>query len=189
MAEVVRYYDMTLKEIEKGFEKSSAAVGMAVKRMLERNPDHQDWKYIDENTRKVKIKAEGVEWLAENYFIIPYEVNVIDPDKIRLEEENKHLKQLLEAMKEQYQDKLILELEKQALKLNFERLLVEKDMEVSKNENERLNKALSESEIERKRAEGEAVLLDKKYQELEKEVEFLKNRGILDRIRNVMFKK
>ena len=137
----MQYTDMSLKEIQDTFQKSAAAVGMAVKRMIERT-GNDDWKYHE--GKKVMIKAEGVLWLAENYFITPFEISNIDPEKIRLEEENKHLKMLLEAMKEQYHDKLYLELEKQALKLNSERLLIEKDINTLTKENQELRDSSNE---------------------------------------------
>lgn len=137
--EFIQYTDMTIKEIKQAFQKSDAAVSMAIKRMLERNPEHPDWKYKDKNTNRVKIKAEGVMWLANNYFITPFEeVTAIDPEKIRLEEENKQIKKMLELLKEQYQEKLELELEKQALNLNSKQLLLERDINTLEIENKAL---------------------------------------------------
>lgn len=139
--EYMQYTDMSLKEIQETFQKSAAAVGMAVKRMIDRT-GNEDWKY--KNGKTVMIKAEGVLWLAENYFITPFEISNVDPEKIRLEEENKHLKLLLEAMKEQYQYKLSLELEKQALKLNSKRLLIERDINTLTEENKELRESSNE---------------------------------------------
>ena len=189
MAEFIQYQDMTLKEIEKSFEKSQAAVGMAVKRMMDRNPDHPEWKYVDEKTKKVMIAAEGVTWLAENYFITPFEVNVVDADKIRLEEQNKYLLEFIEKMGEQYQDKLNLELEKQALKFDSQRLLAEKDMETYKKENERLETALNDARDEAKTNRGVADSYKTKYDESQKEVEFLNNRGFWARVFNKKYEK
>lgn len=109
--------DMSTKEMCELFDKDITQITVAIARMVEKNPD-KEWKYKKNN--RVHVKADGIRWLSENYFKVPkYEVSG-DAEMVRLQTENEYLKKMmdqmqaqLDGMKEQYRERLQLELEKQ----------------------------------------------------------------------------
>lgn len=162
---------MTLKEIQKQFNKSEAAVGMAVKRMLDRNPDHQDWK-IKEG-RNTLIAPEGIEWL-KNYFI-GANLAVVDEEKTALQAEVEGLKAALNQfdgiftkLEDQYKDKLELALKLQRAEIaQNEQVLITQTNSLKK-ENERLEQAQEELKTQHK------IELDALSEETQKEIDQLK---------------
>ena len=59
-----KYTDMSLYDLRDYFNRSKAAIGMAVQRMEKRNPI--SYKYIKDGN--VMISKDGVKWLTEKYF-------------------------------------------------------------------------------------------------------------------------
>ena len=173
MSEIIQHTDTSIKDLQRVFGKSQAAVGMAVKRMLERNPDHPEWKYKKDKT--IMIAAAGVEWLANEYFITNYEVSTVDPEKIKLEEENKHLHLLLEKMGEQYRERLNLELKLQEANIRANNLILEYESNHLKEENQALKD--KEEELKKKAAEQEQHI-----KELEDRLEKANKAGLLKKI-------
>ena len=68
------------------FNRSKAAIGMAVQRMERRNSI--SFKYIKDG--KVMISKEGVKWLTENYFRKAY-LKDLELYKLTLQKEKKKL--------------------------------------------------------------------------------------------------
>ena len=60
------YYDMDIAQICQHFNKSRNTVDKAIAKLVKDNPD-KDWKYKNPITRRITIKAEGVERLS-TYF-------------------------------------------------------------------------------------------------------------------------
>ena len=60
------FYDMDISQICQHFSKSRNTVDKAVAKLVKDYPD-KDWKYKNPETRRITIKAEGVEKLS-NYF-------------------------------------------------------------------------------------------------------------------------
>ena len=60
------YYDMDIAQICQHFNKSRNTVDKAIAKLVKDNPD-KDWKYKNPATRRITIKAEGVERLS-TYF-------------------------------------------------------------------------------------------------------------------------
>lgn len=162
---------MTLKEIQKHFNKSEAAVGMAVKRMLDRNPEHQDWK-IKEG-RNTLIAPEGVKWL-ESYFITG-NLEVIDEEKIRLAAENEALKEalknfekILDRHDQQHKENLELQLRLQRAEIAQNEVLLLEQTNTLKKEKELLKQAQEELKTQHK------TELDALSEEKQKEINQLK---------------
>ena len=57
------YYDMDIAQICQHFNKSRNTVDKAIAKLVKDNPD-KDWKYKNPATRRITIKAEGVERLS-----------------------------------------------------------------------------------------------------------------------------
>ena len=80
------YNDISLYDMRKYFNRSKAAIGMAVQRMERRNSI--SFKYIKDG--KVMISKEGVKWLTENYFRKAY-LKDLELYKLTLQKEKKKL--------------------------------------------------------------------------------------------------
>lgn len=78
------YYDMSLYDLREYFNRTKAAIGMAVQRMERRNTI--SYKYIKDG--KVMISKEGVKWLTENYFRKAY-LKELELYKLNLQKEKK----------------------------------------------------------------------------------------------------
>ena len=78
------YYDMSLYDLREYFNRTKAAIGMAVQRMERRNTI--SYKYIKDG--KVMISKEGVKWLTENYFRKAY-LKELELYKLKLQKEKK----------------------------------------------------------------------------------------------------
>lgn len=81
-----KYKDMSLYDLRDYFDRSKAAIGMAVQRMEKRNS--VSYKYIKDG--KVMISKEGVKWLTENYFRKAY-LKELELYKLSLQKEKKKL--------------------------------------------------------------------------------------------------
>ena len=109
------YYDMDIAQICQHFNKTRNTVDKAVAKLVKDYPD-KDWKYKNPDTKRITIKAEGVEKLS-GYF--RKEKNEISTVEMELRFENEKLKAIIEEKEKSqamietlYQEKLMLELEK-----------------------------------------------------------------------------
>jgi|GEM_PF-3750538 len=158
------YQDMTLKEIQKSFNKTPQAVTNGVKRMIERT-GRNDWKI--KNGRSTIIKAAGVEWLA-NYFHLDMSLTTMDEEREHLRAEIKRLSDLLEQ--ERNNTKKLEE----TLKRGFE-------IELEANKKVFLLET-KEKDNQIKLLEDDKHFLETSNQRMEQEIEKLKNRNLFERI-------
>ena len=109
------FYDMDIAQICQHFSKSRNTVDKAIAKLVKDNPD-KDWKYQNPETRRITIKAEGVERLSTYFRKEKHEVSTVE---IELRYENEKLKAIIEEKEKAqekiellYQERLAIELEK-----------------------------------------------------------------------------
>ena len=73
--------DMTIKQLEKYFNRSNSSIKKAIRKMC--NSGFCDYKYFDNN--KVIISSEGVKWLCKNIFKQKY-LELLEKYKMELTE-------------------------------------------------------------------------------------------------------
>lgn len=109
------YYDMDIAQICQHFNKSRNTVDKAIAKLVKDNPD-KDWKYKNEATRRITIKAEGVERLSTYFRKEKHEISTVE---MELKFENEKLKAIIEEkekaqaqIEQLYQERLNIEIEK-----------------------------------------------------------------------------
>ena len=109
------YYDMDIAQICQHFNKSRNTVDKAIAKLVKDNPD-KDWKYKNPETKRITIKAEGVEKLSTYFRKEKHEVSAVE---MELRYENEKLKAIIEEkekaanqIEQLYKERLLLELEK-----------------------------------------------------------------------------
>lgn len=139
------YYDMDIAQICQHFNKSRNTVDKAIAKLVKDNPD-KDWKYKNPATRRITIKAEGVERLSTYFRKEKHELSTVE---MELRFENEKLKAIIEEkekaqaqIEQLYQEKLKLEIEKS--KQTFLLETQTKDEKISELESE--NQKLKEVE-------------------------------------------
>ncbi|MCF0107296.1 MAG: hypothetical protein HUJ53_11085 [Holdemanella sp.] len=155
------YYDMDVAQICQHFNKSRNTVDKAIAKLVKDFPD-KEWKYKNPDTKRITIKAEGVEQLSSYFRKEKHEISTVEMElkyeneKLRaiIEEKEKH-----EAVLEQlYNEKLLLELEK-----SRQTFLLE-----TQTKDDKISELESENQILKEKAEGR--------EELEKEIEEYKKK-------------
>lgn len=109
------YYDMDIATICQHFNKSRNTVDKAVAKLVKHYPD-KGWKYKNPETKRITIKAEGVEKLSTYFRKEKHEVSAVETE-LRLE--NEKLNAILQEKEKTianlevlYNERLKLELEK-----------------------------------------------------------------------------
>lgn len=109
------YYDMEIADICQHFSKSRNTVDKAVAKLVKDYPD-AGYKYKNPETRRITIKAEGVEKLSKYFRKKKNEISTLE---VELRYENEKLKAILEEkektekqIEQLYKDRLASELEK-----------------------------------------------------------------------------
>lgn len=109
------YYDMDIATICQHFHKSRNTVDKAVAKLVKHYPD-KGWKYKNPETKRITIKAEGVEMLSTYFRKEKHEISAVETE-LRLE--NEKLKAILDEkdktianLEVLYNERLQLELEK-----------------------------------------------------------------------------
>ena len=109
------FYDMDIAQICQHFSKSRNTVDKAIAKLIKDNPD-KDWKYKNPETRRITIKAEGVERLSKYFRKEKHEISTVE---MELRFENEKLKAIIEEKEKAqeqiealYQERLALEIEK-----------------------------------------------------------------------------
>lgn len=109
------YYDMDISQICQHFNKSRNTVDKAVAKLIKNYPN-EGWKYKNPETRRITIKAEGVEKLSTYFRKEKQEISTVETE-LRLE--NEKLNAILEEKEKTianleilYNERLKLELEK-----------------------------------------------------------------------------
>ena len=109
------FYDMEIAQICQHFSKSRNTVDKAVAKLVKDFPD-AGYKYKNPETRRITIKAEGVEKLSKYFRKEKHEISTAE---VELRYENEKLKAILEEkekaalqIEELYKQRLAAELEK-----------------------------------------------------------------------------
>ena len=157
------YYDMDIAQICQHFNKSRNTVDKAIAKLVKDNPD-KDWKYKNPATRRITIKAEGVERLSTYFRKEKHELSTVE---MELRFENEKLKAIIEEkekaqaqIEQLYQEKLKLEIEKSKQTFLLETQTKDEKISELESENQKLkeveelyNKNKEEIEISSKKEE------------------------------------
>lgn len=150
------FYDMDISQICQHFNKSRNTVDKAVAKLVKDYPD-KDWKYKNPETRRITIKAEGVEKLSTYFRKEKHEVSTVE---IELRYENEKLKAIIEEkeksqqkIEELYKERLALELEKNRQTFLIEQQSKEEMIQQLESENQILKD--ENADLERVRKENE----------------------------------
>ena len=92
------FYDMDIAQICQHFSKSRNTVDKAIAKLVKDNPD-KDWKYKNPETRRITIKAEGVEHLSKYFRKEKHEISTVE---MELRYENEKLKAIIEEKSKNY---------------------------------------------------------------------------------------
>lgn len=183
------FYDMDIAQICQHFSKSRNTVDKAVAKLIKDYPD-KNWKYKNPETKRITIKAEGVEKLSTYFRKEKHEVSTVE---MELRFENEKLQAILEekektitAMEHLYQEKLRLELEKSRQTFLLESknqadriTALESEKSALESENQKIKedsvKTLEEKEKSLKEQSDRITDLESLKQELESENQKLKS--------------
>ncbi len=169
------FYDMDIAQICQHFNKSRNTVDKAVAKLVKDFPD-MDWKYKNPETKRITIKAEGVEQLSTYFRKEKHEISTVE---MELRFENEKLQALLEEkqksfekIEELYQQKLLLEIEKSKHTFLLENKTKEEEISKLQSENDNLKSEIDSKNDEIKQKDIE---IEEKEQ-LKKELEELKKK-------------
>lgn len=159
------FYDMDIAQICQHFSKSRNTVDKAIAKLVKDNPD-KDWKYKNPETRRITIKAEGVEHLSKYFRKEKHEISTVE---MELRYENEKLKAIIEEkekaqekIEELYKERLALEIEK-----NKQTFLLE-----NQTKDEKIQKLQHENEVLREEAESVEQMQQKIEDYKKKEEEY-----------------
>ena len=71
------YYDMDVAQICQHFNKSRNTVDKAIAKLVKDFPD-KEWKYKNPDTKRITIKAEGVEQLSSYFRKEKHEISTVE---------------------------------------------------------------------------------------------------------------
>ena len=150
------FYDMDISQICQHFSKSRNTVDKAVAKLVKDYPD-KDWKYKNPETRRITIKAEGVEKLSNYFRKEKHEVSTVE---MELRYENEKLKAIIEEkeksqqkIEQLYQERLSIELEKHQQTFLLEQKSKNETIEKLESENQMLKEENSSIESMKKEIE------------------------------------
>ena len=143
------FYDMDIAQICQHFNKSRNTVDKAIAKLVKDNPD-KDWKYKNPETRRITIKAEGVERLSTYFRKEKHEVSAVE---MELRYENEKLKAIIEEKEKAfsqietlYNQRLLLELENSKKTYLLETQTKDEKISELESENQKLKTQLSDTE-------------------------------------------
>lgn len=150
------FYDMDISQICQHFSKSRNTVDKAVAKLIKDYPD-KDWKYKNPETKRITIKAEGVEKLSNYFRKEKHEVSTVE---MELRYENEKLKAIIEEkeksqikIEELYKERLALELEKNRQTFLLEQQSKDDQIQKLQEENKSLKDEKDNLEIIKKEIE------------------------------------
>ncbi len=144
------FYDMDIAQICQHFSKSRNTVDKAVAKLVKDYPD-KDWKYKNPETKRITIKAEGIEKLSSYFRKEKHEISTVE---MELRYENEKLTAILEEkdkaiakMEFLYNERLKLELEKTKQTYLLEDSAKAQEIAELKSENQKLLSQLKNEDI------------------------------------------
>ncbi|WP_255200476.1 hypothetical protein [Faecalibaculum rodentium] len=168
------FYDMDIAQICQHFNKSRNTVDKAIAKLVKDNPD-KDWKYKNPETRRITIKAEGVERLSTYFRKEKHEVSAVE---MELRYENEKLKAIIEEKEKAfsqieslYNQRLLLELENSKKTYLLETQTKDEKISELESENQKLKTQLSDTES-----------ISSKYEELKKKEEEYNSKSFIYRL-------
>lgn len=177
------FYDMDIAQICQHFNKSRNTVDKAVAKLIKDYPD-MDWKYKNPETKRITIKAEGVEKLSGYFRKEKHEISTVE---MELRFENEKLLALLEEkeksyekIEELYQQKLMLEVEKSRQTFLLENKSKEEEISKLQAENNDLKSEISKKDEEL----SEKEQLEKELEELKKKEAEYNSKSFFHRLFN-----
>lgn len=161
------FYDMDIAQICQHFSKSRNTVDKAVAKLVKDYPD-KHWKYKNPETRRITIKAEGVEKLSTYFRKEKHEISTVEME-LRFENEKLHAilsekEKTIAALEHLYTEKLRLEIEKSQQTFLLEQKNKDEKIAELTSENQKLKDAQA---LEIQKKESEINLLNVKKSELE----------------------
>lgn len=182
------YYDMEIAEICEMFSKSRNTVDKAVAKLVKNYPD-AGYKYKNPKTRRITIKAEGVEKLSKYFRKEKHEVSPVETE---LRYENEKLKAVLEEkqksmdkIEELYKERLSLELEKSKQTFLLENQQKDDRISELESENQTLKDEKEKLENEKKDLEeksGQMESLESELNELKRQKEEYNSKSFFYRL-------
>lgn len=182
------YYDMDIAQICQHFGKTRNTVDKAVAKLIKEYPD-AGWKYKNPETKRVTIKAEGVEKLSTYFRKEKHEISVTESE---LRYENEKLKAIIEEKEKAqekiemlYQERLRLEIEKNKQTFlieqkNKEEIIQQKDEKIESLELEA--KVLKEKNVELLEEAEQKAALEKELEELKRKEEEYNSKSFFYRL-------
>lgn len=168
------YYDMDIAQICQHFNKSRNTVDKAIAKLIKDNPD-KDWKYKNPETKRITIKAEGVERLSGYFRKEKHEISTVE---MELRFENEKLKAIIEEKEKSqetiellYQERLKLEIEK-----NKQTFLLEQQTK-----NDRISELESENQKYKENLD-ELASIKSQLEEYKKKEEEYNNKSLFYRL-------
>lgn len=168
------YYDMDIATICQHFNKSRNTVDKAVAKLVRHYPD-KGWKYKNPETKRITIKAEGVEKLSTYFRKEKHEVSAVETE-LRMEIEK--LNALLEERNTQianlevlYAEKLKLELEKNTQTFLLEQKNKEEEIAQKETQIQEQTEQITTLESENQKLKEEQDLTNQMKTDLEAKVE------------------
>lgn len=167
------YYDMDIAQICQHFNKTRNTVDKAVSKLVKAFPD-KDWKYKNPVTKRITIKAEGVEVLSTYFRKEKHEVSAVETE---LRAENEKLKAILQEkdktianLEVLYNERLRLELEKSRQSFLLEAKT--KDEEINQQKTQ-----ISDLETENHKLTDQKMILENEKEQLTVQNQNLQNQA------------
>lgn len=168
------FYDMDIAQICQHFNKSRNTVDKAIAKLVKDNPD-KDWKYKNPETRRITIKAEGVERLSTYFRKEKHEISAVE---MELRYENEKMKAIIEEKEKAftqietlYNQRLLLELENSKKTYLLETQTKDERISDLEKENQKLKEKLESSES-----------MQSQYEELKKKEEEYNSKSFFYRL-------
>ena len=168
------FYDMDIAQICQHFNKSRNTVDKAIAKLVKDNPD-KDWNYKNPETRRITIKAEGVERLSTYFRKEKHEISAVE---MELRYENEKLKAIIEEKEKAftqietlYNQRLLLELENSKKTYLLETQTKDERISDLEKENQKLKEKLESSES-----------MQSQYEELKKKEEEYNSKSFFYRL-------
>ncbi len=173
------YYDMDIAQICQHFNKTRNTVDKAVAKLVKLNPN-KGWKYKNPETKRITIKAEGVETLATYFRKEKHEISTIETE---LRAENEKLTAILQEKDKTianleilYNERLKLEVEKSKQTFLLEQKSKDEIIERQTTELSDKDKKISELEDDNQKLSEIQTNAAKQEEQLSKQLEEYKKR-------------
>lgn len=175
------YYDMDIAQICQHFNKSRNTVDKAVAKLVRHYPD-KGWKYKNPETKRITIKAEGVEKLSTYFRKEKHEISTVETElRMEIEKLNALLQEkdnTISNLEVLYAERLKLELEKNSQTFLLEQKskeeeIAQKEVKISEQSDqlEKQTEQITTLESENQKLKDQNDMTDQKNSSLESQLE------------------